>query len=103
MNIKELQKWTKKFDKLAGVDDEGQGIPIALHAAEEMGEVAQCILKLSGWKKPKGETVEHLGEEIADVISLMVKLANHYDIDLTERIQNNQEKLQKRWGITVDK
>lgn len=103
MKIEKYQAWMNKFDELAEIQNKGNEIPIALHAAEEMGEVAQCVLKLSGWKGKKNETIEHLEEEICDVIGLMAKLANCYDIDLGVAMKRNQEKLEKRWGVTVDK
>lgn len=104
MKIEKYQKWMAKFDEQAGIQNKGNEIPIALHAAEELGEVAQCVLKLSGWKgKKKTETVEHLAEEICDVITLMAKLANCYDINLDEALRTSQEKLEKRWNVSVDK
>lgn len=103
MKVESFQQWTKDFDRIAGIDNTGQEIPIALHAAEEMGEVAQCILKLTEWKKRKDETVEHLQEEICDVIVLMFKLANCYDIDIKEGLEIVKAKLERRWKVSVDK
>lgn len=102
MKIEKLQTWLMKFDKEAGIVSAGNEVQIALHAAEEMGEVAQCVLKLSGWKSKREDTIEHLEEEICDVVLLMTKLANVYGIDMDEALKRAQKKLEKRWGVSVD-
>lgn len=103
MRVEKLQEWTREFDKAAGIDSTGEEVQIALHAAEEMGEIAQCVLKLSGWKNNRTDTLEHLEEEIADLTILMFKLANLYGIDMSEALSKCKTKLEKRWKVSVDK
>jgi NTP pyrophosphatase (non-canonical NTP hydrolase) len=51
--------------------------------AEEHGEVAACILGLTGEKKRKGHlTIADLGHELADVVTYCDLLADQYGIDL---------------------
>lgn len=72
------------------------------HMVSEVGEVAECLNRLTGWKD-KPETVEHLAEEICDIIVLATKLCNCFNIDLEESMELVKDKLEKRWGLGVDK
>lgn len=40
----------------------------------------------------KNESAEHLGDEMADVLWVLICLANQTGIDLTEAFKNNMEK-----------
>lgn len=103
MDFKEFQEWTKEADRQRGAHT-GRDVvyPIANHMVSEVGEVAECINRLEGWKD-KPETIEHLAEEICDIIVLCNKLANCYDIDINESMELVKQKLEKRWGLGVDK
>lgn len=103
MDYKEFQQWTKDADKERGAHTGLDVVyPIMNHLTSEVGEVAECINRLTGWKD-KPETIEHLAEEICDIIVLCNKLASCFEIDIDEAMQLVQKKLVKRWGLGVDK
>jgi len=67
---------------------------------EELGEVADELLKLEG---VKGEgSVPRLREELGDLIFSISCLANYYGINLTEALEDSIDKYRKRdlnrWG-----
>ena len=65
---------------------------------EEVGEVARIIAREYGeqsWKKNKdGSTplTTSLGDEMADVLFVLICLANQTGVDLTEALRKNLEK-----------
>jgi NTP pyrophosphatase (non-canonical NTP hydrolase) len=73
---------------------------------EEVGEVAKAMRKLEGLAGEKNKdpgTIEarrnNLGEELADVLSYVLDLANRYEIDLEEYYtEKMQETLQREWN-----
>ena len=73
-----------------------------LYLASELGEVAQEVLKLGGFRKG-GDTEalkRNLGMEIYDVVWNLCDLANMLDIDLEEsfaaKIKHNEERWKDR-------
>ena len=62
---------------------------IALKMSEEMGEVAECVLK--DWP-------EKLAHEIADVVICGLILAEKYDIDVSQAVTEKWLILQSRRG-----
>jgi len=78
MRIAEFQKLIKDiyFEK-----DKARGVmPTFLWIIEEVGELAECILK-------RGDK-ENIKEEIADVIAWIFSLANLLGIDVEEAIKS---------------
>ena len=68
---------------------------------EEVGEVARLMARLYGeqsFKRP--EEAEHakekLGDEMADVLFVLICLANQCGVDLTEALRKNLDKKTKR-------
>lgn len=60
--------------------------------AEETGEVARAIARLYGDQRPKpGENID-LADELADVMWVVMALANQTGIDLTEALRANLAK-----------
>lgn len=103
MDFKEFQQWTKEADQKRGAHTGPDVVyPIMNHLVSEVGEVAECLNRLTGWKN-KPETVEHLAEEISDIIVLAVKLASCFDIDIDDAMEKVKEKLEERWNLQVDK
>ena len=68
---------------------------LALGVAGEAGEVAEIIKK--GFRPGKTVDVEHLKEEIGDVLWYLAVLADTYDLDLEEIALDNLEKLALRY------
>lgn len=64
---------------------------------EEVGELSRIISRTYGeqsWKN--GESAYNLPDEMADVLFVLICLANQTGVDLTEAIARNLEKKTKR-------
>lgn len=60
---------------------------------EEVGELARLMARKYGDQSFKaGENEENLGDEMADVLFVLICLANQTGIDLTKAFQRNLEK-----------
>jgi len=89
MTIKELQKTIKEVDSFI-VKKMGNfsnpNLVRCLKAQEELGEVADVLVKMElGSRKGKMDIEsgkEELGKEITDVIVPLIAIADSYDIDL---------------------
>ncbi len=66
---------------------------------EEVGEVARIISRKYGEQSFKdNETDKQLGDELADVLFVIICLANQTGVDLTTALAKNLEKKTKRDG-----
>ncbi|MEA3344212.1 MAG: nucleotide pyrophosphohydrolase [Patescibacteria group bacterium] len=64
---------------------------------EEVGEVARIITRTYGDQSFKKSDKDHnLGDELADVLFVLICLANQTGIDLTEALKKNLDKKTKR-------
>lgn len=64
---------------------------------EEVGEVARLIARKYGEQSFKDNEADiDLGDEFADVLFVLICLANQTGIDLTEALKKNLEKKTKR-------
>ena len=64
---------------------------------EEVGEVARIIARRYGEQSEKeSDKNKDLGEELADVLFVVLCLANQTGVDLTTALQRNIEKKTKR-------
>jgi NTP pyrophosphatase (non-canonical NTP hydrolase) len=64
---------------------------------EEVGEVARVIARKYGDQSfKKLEAENNLGDELADVLWVLICLANQTDVDLTEAFRKNMEKKTQR-------
>ena len=64
---------------------------------EEVGEVARIISRVYGEQSiKKGEEINDLGEELADVLFVLVCLANQTGVDLEKSFNNKLDKKSKR-------
>jgi NTP pyrophosphatase (non-canonical NTP hydrolase) len=60
---------------------------------EEVGEVARIMARTYGEQSfKKSDEGKDLGDELADVLFVLICLANQTGIDLTEALQKNLEK-----------
>ncbi|MGF7229062.1 MAG: MazG nucleotide pyrophosphohydrolase domain-containing protein [Candidatus Saccharibacteria bacterium] len=70
-----------------------------LFMTEEVGEVAKAIRKELGFDGKKPETIDHLAEELVDVLNYVLDIANNYDIDLESAFRAKWTKNATRtWG-----
>lgn len=95
MTIKELQQEVDKWIKEYGVRyfDEMTNMAIL---TEEVGEVARIMARKYGEQSFKEGEKNSLDDEIADVIWVLVCIANQTGIDLTKAIENNFAKKSSR-------
>lgn len=92
MEIKSLQKIVDDWIKEHGVRyfDELTNTAMLM---EEVGEVARIIARRYGEQSEKeSDKNKDLGDELADVLFVLVCLANQTGIDLEEAIRKNFEK-----------
>ena len=102
MTIKEAQEAVDNWIREYGVRYFSELTNMAV-LTEEVGELARIIARRYGdqsWKStdPKGEDngKTALGEEMADVLWVLLCLANQTGIDLTEELQKSIEKKTQR-------
>ena len=92
MTIKEAQQTVDKWIKTTGVRyfDELTNTAILM---EEVGEVARIMARKYGEQSFKNKEEEsQLSDEFADVIFVLICLANQTGVDLTDALQKNLEK-----------
>ena len=64
---------------------------------EEVGEVARIISRKYGEQSTKdGEVLSDLGEELADVLWVVICLANQTGVNLSDAFEKNLEKKTRR-------
>lgn len=63
---------------------------------EEVGELARVMARKYGDQSFKEGEKSNLGDEMADVLWVLMCLANQTGVDLTEEFQKNMEKKTKR-------
>ena len=63
---------------------------------EEVGELARVIARTYGDQSFKAGEKPNLGEEMADVLWVLICLANQTDVDLTEELQKSIAKKTRR-------
>ena len=102
MTIKDVQKTVDQWIKTYGVRYFSELTNMAV-LTEEVGELARVISRRYGeqsWKAsdPRGADNgrEALGEEMADVLWVLLCLANQTGVDLTEALQKSIEKKTNR-------
>ena len=95
MTIKEAQQLVDQWIKEYGVRYFSELTNMAV-LTEEVGELARVIARKYGDQSFKAGEKENLGEEMADVLWVLLCLANQTGVDLTEELQKSIEKKTKR-------
>ena len=95
MTIKEAQQTVDKWIKQYGVRYFSELTNMAC-LTEEVGELARVIARTYGDQSFKEGEKPNLGEEMADVLWVLICLANQTGIDLTEELKKSFEKKTKR-------
>jgi len=92
MEIKEAQKLVDDWIKSVGVRYFNELTNMAI-LTEEVGEVARIISRKYGEQSFKDSDKEKkLDEEFADVLFVLICLANQTGVDLTEALKQNLRK-----------
>ncbi len=96
MTIEEAQKTVDNWIKTYGVKYFSELTNMAI-LTEEVGEVARIISRRYGEQSyKKSDTTGSLADELADVLFVIICLANQTGINLDEALQKNIEKKTKR-------
>jgi len=96
MTIAEAQQEVDNWIKTIGIRYFNELTNMAM-LTEEVGEVARIIARRYGEQSEKeSDKNKDLGDEMADVLFVLICLANQTNIDLTEALRKNLEKKTKR-------
>ena len=96
MTIQESQKLVDKWIKEVGVRYFSELTNMAM-LTEEVGEVARIIARRYGEQSEKeSDKNKDLGEEMADVLFVLICLANQTGVDLQEALTKSLLKKTKR-------
>ncbi len=96
MTLKEIQKAVDQWIETYGVRYFNELTNMAI-LTEEVGEVARIIARKYGEQSFKeSDKKVDLADEMADVLWVLVCLANQTGVDLTDAFEKNLEKKTKR-------
>ena len=96
LTLSELQKEIDDWIKTIGVRYFSELTNLGI-LTEEVGELARIMVRKYGDQSfKKTELTEDLGDEIADVLWVLICIANQTGINLNEVIKKNIEKKSKR-------
>src|ERR1700733_6902646 len=92
MTIKEAQQLVDNWIKITGVRYFNELTNTAM-LMEEVGEVARIMARQYGEQSfKKSDTEVNLADEMADVLFVLICLANQTGIDLTDALEKNMQK-----------
>ncbi len=96
MTLQEAQHQVDQWIKLHGVRYFNEMTNMAM-LTEEVGEVARIMARRYGEQSEKeSDKSKDLGDEMADVLWVLICLANQTGVDLTTAFQRNLEKKTER-------
>ena len=91
MTIKEAQKAVDQWINTIGVRYFSELTNMAI-LTEEMGELARVISRKYGDQSFKQGEKDNLGEEMADILWVLICLANQTGVDLSAELQKSFDK-----------
>jgi NTP pyrophosphatase (non-canonical NTP hydrolase) len=92
MELSQAQKLVDDWIKTTGIRYFNELTNTAI-LMEEVGEVARIMARQYGEQSfKKSDTEVNLADEMADVLFVLICLANQTGIDLTEALEKNMEK-----------
>lgn len=97
MTIAEAQQAVDQWIKTYGVRYFNELTNMAC-LTEEVGELARVIARKYGEQSFKAGEEANLGEEMADILWVLICLANQTGINLTKELEKSIEKKTKRDG-----
>lgn len=95
MTIKEAQQLVDEWIKTYGVRYFSELTNMAI-LTEEVGEVARIMARTYGDQSTKQGEKTDLADELADVLWVLMCIANQTGVDLTEALQKNIDKKTQR-------
>ncbi|GAB4094129.1 nucleotide pyrophosphohydrolase [Flaviaesturariibacter terrae] len=92
MTLQEAQQQVDQWIRSTGVRYFGELTNMAI-LTEEVGEVARLMSRIYGEQSFKeSDRHKELGDELADVLWVLICIANQTGVDLTDALQKNFEK-----------
>lgn len=94
-----MEEMQKVVDDYISQFKAGYFSPLAMMArvTEEVGELAREINHYYGEKQKKdSEDEKEISEELADILFIIITMANALEIDLTEAFERTMEKFETR-------
>lgn len=91
MELKELQREVDEWITTVGVRYFGELTNMAV-LTEEVGELARLMARKYGEQSAKPGDEGDIGDELADILWVLVCLANQTGVDLEEAVRKNFEK-----------
>lgn len=91
MTIREAQDTVDQWIKTYGVRYFSELTNMAV-LTEEVGELARVMARKYGDQSFKAGETDNLGDEMSDVLWVLLCLANQTGVDLTEELKKNIEK-----------
>ena len=95
ITLKEAQRQVDEWIRTYGVRYFSELTNMAC-LTEEVGELARVMARKYGDQSFKNGEKEQLGEEMADILWVLICLANQTGVDLTEEFQKTMEKKTRR-------
>lgn len=96
MTLQEAQEQVDKWIKTYGVRYFSELTNMAI-LTEEVGELARIVARTYGDQSfKKSDLSKNLADEMADVLWVLICLANQTGVDLTEAFRKNMEKKTSR-------
>jgi NTP pyrophosphatase (non-canonical NTP hydrolase) len=96
MTIKEAQQQVDQWIRTTGVRYFNELTNMAM-LTEEVGEVARIIARQYGEQSfKKSDKSKELDDELADVLFVLICIANQTGVDLTKALEKNLEKKTRR-------
>jgi len=89
-----IQKKVKKFCKINDLESPPEYR--VLDTLSELGEVAKEILKMSNYGRRKLKFRDEIKSELGDVFYSLITVANSFNVDLEEALNNALAKYEKR-------
>ena len=92
--VEKIRQFCEERDWSQFHDPKNLAISLQLEASE--------VLELFQWTKDnqmKPERDEDMADELADVFYWLIMLANHYDIDLTEALEEKMKKNETKYPV----
>ncbi len=98
MDIKEAQQKTDELIRHYG--DYWEPLSMLARLAEEVGELSRAMnIKYGGKKSKSPEDGRQIGEELSDVLFVLLSIANSEEINLEERFMDKMKKDSKKIEI----
>lgn len=95
ITLKEAQKMVDEWIKTYGVRYFSELTNMAV-LTEEVGELARVMARKYGDQSFKPGEKENIGEELADILWVLICIANQTDTDLTAELRRSMDKKTSR-------